>query len=107
MTAPVTQQEIGEGELLVQFFMPKGWTLDSLPKPNDSRVNLRMVPQRKIAAYRYNGDWSEGHYNEEVLKTEVDLGRIGIETKGEPIWARYNSPMAPTFLRTNEIIFEI
>ncbi len=107
MTAPVAQQEVGEGEFLVQFFMPKGWTLDSLPKPNDSRVNLRMIPQRKVAAYRYNGGWSEGHYNEEVLKTEVDMGRIGIETKGEPIWARYNSPMAPTFLRTNEIIFEI
>lgn len=107
MTAPVTQQQIGEGEYLVQFFMPKGWTLNSLPKPNDSRVNLRMVPERKLAALRYNGGWSEGSYNQEVLKAEVDLGRLGIERKGEPIWARYNSPMAPTFLRTNEIVFEI
>ena len=107
MTAPVTQQKVGEGEFLVQFYMPKGWTLDTLPKPTDSRVNLRMVPRRTLAALRYNGGWSENLYNEEVTKTEVDLGRIGIQTKGEAIWARYNSPMAPTFLRTNEIIFEI
>ena len=87
--------------------MPKGWTLERLPKPNDSRVTLKMLPERKLAAYRYTGGWSEELYNEEVLKTEVDLGRIGIETKGEPIWARYNSPMAPSFLRTNEIVFSI
>ncbi len=81
--------------------------MDNLPKPTDSRVNLRMVPQRKLAAYRYNGGWSEGLYNDEVSKTEVDLGRMGIQTKGEPIWARYNSPMTPSPLRTNEIVFEI
>ena len=53
--------------------MPRGWTLDTLPKPTDSRVNLRMVPRRTLAALRYNGGWSENLYNEEVTKTEVDL----------------------------------
>jgi hypothetical protein len=107
MTAPVTQQKVGEGEFLVQFFMPKGWTLNTLPKPTDYRVNLRMVPQRKVAAYRYTGGWSEREYNEEILKIESDLERSGIEAKGEAIWARYNSPMSPAFLRTNEVIFSI
>ena len=27
--------------------------------------------------------------------------------KGQPMWARYNSPMSPSFLRTNEIMYEI
>jgi hypothetical protein len=48
MTAPVTQQKISEDEYLFQFFMPKGWTLETLPKPDDSRVNLKVLPERKF-----------------------------------------------------------
>jgi hypothetical protein len=48
MTAPVTQQKISENEYLFQFFMPKGWTLETLPKPDDSRVSLRVLPERRF-----------------------------------------------------------
>ncbi len=64
MTAPVTQQQIAEGEFLVQFYMPKEWTLNTLPKPNDPRVNLRQLPSRRVFAERYNGGWSIEQYNQ-------------------------------------------
>lgn len=107
MTAPVTQQQVGEGEFLVQFYMPKEWTLNTLPKPNDPRVNLRQLPEKRVFVERYHGGWSTKLYNEELNSVENKMNDLNIKSKGEPIWARYNSPMAIAPLRTNEIQFLI
>ena len=31
----------------------------------------------------------------------------GLTGKGKPMWAKYNPPMDPSVLRTNEIMYEI
>jgi hypothetical protein len=62
MTAPVNMQKVGEAEFAVQFVMPTDWTLNTLPKPNDSRVTLKTVPCKKAVAIKYNGGWSENLY---------------------------------------------
>lgn len=41
MTAPVSQFQIAPGKYAVQFYMPHEWTLQTLPKPLDSRINLK------------------------------------------------------------------
>jgi hypothetical protein len=35
--------------------MPKEYTMESLPIPDDTRVNIREIPRRKMAAFRYTG----------------------------------------------------
>ena len=87
--------------------MPRPWTLDTLPKPNDPRVNLRELPRRRFVTERYNGGWSDSLYNKELKALQKETSDLSLKTKGEPIWARYNSPMAPSFLRTNEIFYEL
>ncbi len=108
MTAPVTQQEVAPGKYLFQFMMPAEWTLDTLPKPDDSRVILKKIPERTLFAVRYTGGWSERLYNKELneLRNEAELKNIKINTNSQPIWARYNSPMAPSVIRTNEVLYE-
>jgi hypothetical protein len=106
MTSPVTQQQVGYSRYLIQFMMPSEWTLETLPKPTDPRVNLKVVPSRKVAAITYHGSWSERHYDDNLLALEHSLPTRFQQT-GEPIWARYNSPMALTMLRTNEILVEL
>ena len=54
MTAPVTQSARRAG-YCIQFSMPAGWTLASLPAPNDARVKLRAIPARTLAVIRYTG----------------------------------------------------
>ncbi|MFN7728134.1 MAG: SOUL family heme-binding protein [Bdellovibrio sp.] len=106
MTAPVTQSKNSSG-FLVQFTMPKKYTLETLPVPNDSRVQLRQLPARKIAAYRYSGSWSESRYKEKLESFRSELKSDGLASTGEPILARFNSPFQLWFLRRNEIWLEV
>ena len=102
MTAPVTQAAVAGGTR-VQFVLPEGVTLESAPEPLDPRVQLRLVPASQWAAIRYSGTWSQANYAEHLSKLQAALVAAGVATQGQPVLARYDSPMTPWFLRRNEI----
>ncbi|MFT7409566.1 MAG: effector-binding domain-containing protein [Oleispira sp.] len=106
MTSPVGQQRERD-QWLVSFMMPSSYTMDTIPEPTDLAVTLRQVPARHIAAVRYSGLWSEENYlsNKDALETWIE--QQGLQVMGEPIWARYNPPFMPWFLRRNEILIPI
>jgi hypothetical protein len=106
MTAPVNQLPTAGG-FLVQFTMPAGFTLENIPTPSDARVHLRMIPSRRVAAYRYSGSWSESRYNEKLDEFQKELRKNGVKTFGEPVFARFDAPFKPWFLRRNEIWLEL
>lgn len=81
--------------------------MNTLPKPNDPRVIIRQLPERRVFSERYHGGWSMKLYNEELSEIDSKMSQLSLKSKGEPIWARYNSPMALAPFRTNEIQFEI
>ena len=107
MTAPVSQQERGPSTWVVQFMMPSGYTLDTLPEPLDPAVRFREVPARRVAALRYSGTWSEERFLEHLAELRAAMQKEGLRAVGEPVWARYDPPFMPWFLRTNEILVEI
>ena len=102
MTAPVTQAATPSG-FLVQFVMPKGYTLTTLPEPLDARVKLREVPANRVAVIRFSGSWSQSLYEEKLQTLRGALAAAGMATVGEPVSSRYNSPFSLPFLRRNEI----
>jgi hypothetical protein len=102
MTAPVAQTAV-PGAYAIQFAMPASYTLATLPQPNDPRVTLRQMPARTVAVIRYSGTWSQSNYDEQLAMLKQDLARQGLPWHGEPIWARYDAPWKPWFLRRNEI----
>lgn len=106
MTAPVSQIKSGTG-YLVQFTMPNKFTKETLPEPNDARVNIREIPVRRVAAFEYSGSWSEERYNEKLKQFLENLKQDGVVTTGNPELARYNSPWTLWFLRRNEILIEV
>ena len=122
MTTPVIQQPLPEtaeedadvaGEVdnanryRFAFVMPKNYTLESLPVPEDTEVTLKGVPARLMAVRRYSGTWSEGRYrkNEQILFDAIK--REDLKVVGEPVFARYNAPFSLWFLRRNEVLIEI
>lgn len=106
MTAPVTQTKSAAG-FMVQFTMPQKYTLETLPIPDDSKVQLRQVPARKIAVFTYSGSWSESRYTEKLQIFKLQLQKDNVKIIGEPSLARYNSPFQLWFLRRNEIWLEV
>jgi hypothetical protein len=101
-TAAVTQTAVAGG-IRVQFVLPKSVTLESAPEPLDPRVQLRLVPATRWAVLRYSGTWSQSNYREHLDLLKAVLAAAGVATQGEPVFARYNPPFMPWFMRRNEI----
>ncbi|MBP1746955.1 MAG: hypothetical protein H6Q54_1570 [Deltaproteobacteria bacterium] len=106
MTAPVEQQRVQE-RWAVSFMMPASYTLETLPEPEDPKVTLRQVPARRMAAVRYSGFWNEKGYLRYKLELESWINENGLTIVGDPIWARYNAPFTPWFMRRNEILIPV
>ena len=106
MTAPVGQQSV-QDKWAVSFTMPSSSTLETLPAPDDPQITLRRVPARRMAAVRYSGLWSEKNYLQNRSELEAWIREQGLTAAGDPVWARYNPPFTPWFLRRNEILIPV
>lgn len=107
MTAPVTQEQ-QDGSYRIAFLMPSRYSLATLPTPDDSRVRLVAEPARWFAVIRYSGTWSESRFrsHETMLRRWVAAKQL-TPTGEEPVWARYDPPFMPWFLRRNEILLAV
>jgi len=106
MTAPVSQEQTG-GQWRIAFVMPSEYTLDTLPQPADPKVSLRQVPSRRMAAITYSGSWSRERYEQHRALLEAFVQKKKLQTLGEPVLARYNSPFTLWFLRRNEVLVPV
>ena len=102
MTAPVSQTP-ADGGFIVQFTMPKEFTMDSLPEPTNSKVKLREMPAQTYAVITYSGGWSQSLYEEKLATLKKLAKEAGVTLEGEAIFSRYNGPVSLPFLRRNEI----
>ena len=108
MTAPVISTEANsQGMTTYAFVMENKYTLETLPRPLDDRVRIRIVPERVMAVRLYSGRWTESNYLQHEKLLLSDLASQGMRTIGSPILARYNSPFSLPFLRRNEVMVEV
>ena len=106
MTAPVAQQADGTG-YRVAFIVPAKYTIDTVPKPSDPTVQIRAVPARLVAVWRYSGRWTAANYQEHEAELRREIGARDLKVTGDPILARYNPPFMPSFLRRNEVLIPV
>jgi effector-binding domain-containing protein len=106
MTAPVGQQAAERG-WAVSFMMPAAYTMETIPLPTDTSIVLKEVPAHTAAAIRYSGTWSKNRYEKHLAQLQTWIDDNGLEPAGEPLWARYNAPFVPWFMRRNEILIPI
>jgi hypothetical protein len=107
MTAPVGQQSAPEGGWAVTFAMPAEYTMDTLPLPTDPKVRLREIPPFRAAVIRYSGTWSEANFRKHLAELQDWMTSEQLKVGGAPVWARYNAPFTPWFLRRNEILIPV
>lgn len=106
MTAPVAQERRGTA-WAVAFTMPREYSLDRLPVPNDPTVHLRPIGERRVGAIRFSGRWNAERFEAGEAELRRWLTSKGEKVIGEPVSARYNPPWTPWFLRRNEILLEL
>ena len=106
MTAPV-QQIGGQGAWEVRFTMPAAYTLESLPQPADSRVHLSALPARRVAVVTFSGFWSDANLRSHEAELAAFLKTHDLIPVAAPVYAYYDPPWIPWFLRTNEVQVEI
>lgn len=106
MTTPVTQDRVGD-QYRVRFMMPTQYTDESLPTPKDPRVTISEVGPQRLAAIRYRGRWTRDGYERHLRKLSDTVNHAGHTAIGEPIWARYDPPWTPWFLRRNEVLIAL
>jgi hypothetical protein len=106
MTAPVTQEKQAD-RYRITFLMPSRFTMETLPQPLDENVKLKEMPAAWMAAIRYSGTWRRSRYESREKQLLEWVRQQGLKPAGEPVFARYNAPFMPWFLRRNEVLLPI
>ena len=103
MTAPVLSEEVEKG-WYISFNMPKQYTKEMLPIPNNSEVKIIEVPAEKYAVITFSGLVREKKYAEMLNLLNEEMRKRDLNPKGSAILARYNPPWTLPFLRRNELM---
>lgn len=106
MTAPVMEQGNGDTRRIT-FSMPSKYTMETLPKPNNSAVTLREIPAHRVAVKTFS--WYAGDSRIDRLESEllVALQRDGLTPLSSPAYAGYNPPLSAPWMRRNEVMVEV
>jgi len=106
MTVPVTQ-EIKNGNMTMQFYLPSKFNKDNAPKPSNSEIKVLTIEGGYYAAIKYSGRSSDKNFlkNKDILEKELKQDNIIILSP--PIRASYNSPFTLPMLKRNEVMYKV
>jgi DNA gyrase inhibitor GyrI len=102
-----TQAPDGGDDWAVRFIMPAQYQLEQLPAPAGNEVRLSEVPARRVAAIRFSGRASD-----ELIASQEEALRAWVASRNltpaaPAIYAFYNDPFTPGFLRRNEVLINL
>jgi len=106
MTVPVMASVEGESHTIA-FGMPQKYTLETLPTPTDSRVQIVTIPEKKMAVIRFSWLRTDARVQSKKLELLNALSKDGVTVVGEPQYAGYNAPWTPPWMTRNEVLIEI
>lgn len=106
MTAPVLQSGSGDS-WLIRFIMPRGSSLETLPKPNNARVRLRALAPARMAVVHFSGLAWQSAVDAQTTALAGFIKAHHLQPIGKPALAQYNPPWTLWFLRRNEVMIPI
>ncbi len=104
MTTPVTQMA-RDGTWVIQFTMPEGFTLDTLPKPKDEHIRFTTLPGTKQAVLRFSGLAGEGVLAAKEGELRSWARGQGLQVTAGPFFYFYDPPWTLPWNRRNEVAF--
>ena len=106
MTSPVLI-DTAKDKKTMSFIMPKKAADHGLPKPTTDNVTLGRIKATRYAVLRFDGTRSAEHEKAATEKLKAWMAAQKIAAKGDPLFAYYDPPWTPTFLRRNEVLIRI
>ena len=114
MTAPVSIEPIDNQPSMtearrwrVEFTMPAQYTLETLPRPTNPAIQIRLIPGRLVAALRYSGMNTQNRIDGETTRLQDWIRQNPYSPVGAPELARYNPPWTLPMFRRNEILIPV
>lgn len=107
MTTPVLERSDADTKRTISFILPSSYTLETLPTPNNSAVQLVEVQARKVAALKFTWYATEDRVNAKKSELLELLARDQKVIIGDIETARYNPPLSMPLLLRNEILVPI
>lgn len=105
MTTPVLMTGAESGTM--SFVLPKAVAERGAPSPSNPDVTLGRNPPARYAAYRFSGSGKPGPSEAAAKKLRDWAGARHLPLTGNPLFAYYNPPWTPWFMRRNEVLIKI
>jgi hypothetical protein len=104
MTSPVAMTI--DDATTMMFLVPKKYTKESLPKPDDGNIEFTEMPAKKIAAITFSGWANDDKIKGYKEKLMAALNKNGIKYTNSFYFLGYNAPFE-LLNRKNEVIVEL
>ena len=106
MTAPVIAEN-NNNEWSIAFVMPKEFTIETLPVPNNQNIRITALPKEKFAVIVFSGLVRESSYDKKVNLLNEFIKKKKLTPLSTIQIARYNPPWTLPFFRRNELLIKI
>lgn len=107
MTAPVTQKEESLNKWTVSFMMPRQYSIETLPIPNDKRIRIEKMPPFKMAVITFSGFNTQDNLETHEIKLKNWLKERQLDYNESVHYAFYNPPWTLPFMKRNEVMFQL
>jgi hypothetical protein len=105
MTAPVLIE--AKSEKTMSFIVPKATVEKGVPKPTGEGVTVAKIEAARFVTLRFSGSRSDTTEAKAIEKLRAWMTEQKLEAKGSPIFAYYDPPWTPVFMRRNEVFLRI
>jgi hypothetical protein len=107
MTIPVMQKSSGNNKWNISFVVPKKFDLKNVPQPDNINIQIKNSLNLKVIAITFSGLFSDSNIEENETKLRNYIKERGIKIEEPAIFAGYNAPWIPWFLKRNEVMFQL
>jgi len=99
------------GPQVMQFNLPRQYTLDTAPQPTNPRVEVREIPAKFVAAMTFKGWFEQPNidaHGQQLLHLMAQDGLTSaMEDPNGYYCAGFNPPWTPPMFRTNEVYVDL
>ena len=105
MTTPVLMTGTEAGTM--SFVIPKEVAKRGAPAPSNPDLTVSIKPAGRYAVYRFSGSSKPAPSEAAALKLQAWTAAHQLTVEGTPLFAYYNPPWTPGFLRRNEVLISL